>query len=480
MSYAEGMALLPLIILAVSAVLTMLTISVYRDHRLTATLSVAGLALAICSLPAVASFLPQRVTALLIMDSYAFFFMGLIFSATIAVALFSYGYLQKRNVVREEFYLLLLLASLGAAVLVASSHFVSFFLGLETLSVSLYALLAYLRTNERGLEAAIKYLILAAVSSAFLLFGMALLYAQFGTMELGKLAGQATRADAGSLMLLTGTVMVISGIGFKLALVPFHMWTPDVYEGAPAPVTAFVATVSKGAVFGLLLRYFGGPDIPLNSSLFLVFSVIAVASMFIGNLLALLQTNIKRILAYSSIAHIGYLLVAFLAGGPFMVTSVTFYFVAYFVTTLAAFGVIISFSGEDSEADTLDHYRSLAWSRPWTTCIFTVALLSLAGIPLTAGFLGKFYLLSAGVHSSLWFLVVMLVVNSAIGLFYYLRIIRVMFHGPEKDTGDCLCTPSSLSSAGSIMLTVLFFLLLWLGIYPGPMIEIIRQVVIIR
>lgn len=480
MSYAEGMALLPLIIVAVSAVVTMLAISVNRDHGLTATLTIAGLALAICSLQAVSSFLPQRVTALLIMDHYAFFFMGLIFSATIAVALFAYGYLEKRSVVREEFYLLLLLASLGAAVLVASSHFVSFFLGLETLSVSLYTLLAYLRTDERGLEAAIKYLILAAVSSAFLVFGMALVYAQFGTMEFRKLAGQAARADAGSIMLLAGTVMVISGIGFKLALVPFHMWTPDVYEGAPAPVTAFVATVSKGAVFGLLLRYFGRPDIPLNSSLFLVFSVIAVASMFIGNLLALFQTNVKRILAYSSIAHIGYLLVAFLAGGPSMITSVTFYLVTYFVTTLAAFGIIIFLSGGDGEADTLDHYRSLAWVRPWTTCIFTAALLSLAGIPLTAGFLGKFYVLSAGVHSSLWFLVIMLVVNSAIGLFYYLRIIRVMFHGPEEDTGDCLGAPSSLSSAGSIMLAVLFFLLLWLGIYPGPMIEIIRQLVISR
>ena len=480
MSYVEGIALLPLIIVAASAVAAMLAISIYRDHRLTATLSLAGLALAICSLAAAASFLPLRVTALLIMDNYAFFFMGLIFSATIVVALFSYGYLEKRNVVREEFYLLLLLASLGAAVLVASSHFVSFFLGLETLSVSLYALLAYLRTNERGLEAAIKYLILAAVSSAFLLFGMALLYAQFGTMEFAKLAGQAGRADTGSIMLLAGTVMVISGIGFKLAVVPFHMWTPDVYEGAPAPVTAFVATVSKGAVFALLLRYFGGPDIPLNSSLFLAFSVIAVASMFIGNLLALLQRNVKRILAYSSIAHIGYLLVAFLAGGPFMVTSAIFYLVAYFVTTLAAFGIIIFLSGADGEADTLDHYRSLAWGRPWTACIFTVVLLSLAGIPLTAGFLGKFYLLSAGVRSSLWFLVIMLVINSAIGLFYYLRIIRVMFHGPEEDAGDCLCAPSFLSSAGSIMLTVLFFLLLWLGIYPGPLIEIIRQVVIIR
>jgi NADH-quinone oxidoreductase subunit N len=480
MNYAEGMALLPFIIVAVSAVVTMLAVSVYRNHLVTATLSTAGLALAIFSLPVATSFLPQRVTALLIMDQYAYFFLGLIFSAAIAVALFAYGYLEKRNVIREEFYLLLILATLGAAVLVASSHFVSFFLGLETLSVSLYALLAYLRTDDRGLEAAIKYLILAAVSSAFLLFGMALLYAQLGTMEFGKLTVQAAHGDAGGILVLTGTIMIITGIGFKLALVPFHMWTPDVYEGAPAPVTAFVATVSKGAVFGLLLRYFGRPDIPLNSSLFLVFSVIAIASMFFGNLLALFQNNVKRILAYSSIAHLGYLLVAFLAGGPLMVPSVMFYLVAYFVTTLAAFGIIIFLSGVEGEAETLDHYRSLAWGRPLITGVFTIVLMSLAGIPLTAGFLGKFYLLSAGVRSSLWFLVLMLVINSAIGLFYYLRVIRIMYEKPEEKTDDCLCAPSSLSSAGNIMLALLFFLILWLGIYPVQLIELLKGVIISR
>jgi NADH-quinone oxidoreductase subunit N len=478
MSYAEGLALLPFIIIAVSAVVTMLTISVYRNHRLTATLCITGLAVAVCSLPAVSPSLPQRVTALLILDRAAFFFMGLIFSATTAIALFAYGYLEKRALVREEFYLLLLLAALGAAVLVASSHFVSFFLGLETLSVSLYSLLAYQRSDERGIEAALKYLVLAAVSSAFLIFGMALLYAGLGTMEFSSLTEQAANADANRILLLTGTVLIITGIGFKLGLVPFHMWTPDVYEGAPAPVTAFVATVSKGAVFALLLRYFGRPDFPLNSPLFTVFGIIAVASMFLGNLLALLQKNVKRILAYSSIAHLGYLLVAFLAGGDLVLTAVTFYLVAYFVATLAAFGVIIFLSGAEGEADTLDYYRSLAWGRPWTAGVFTVVLLSLAGMPLTAGFLGKFYVLSAGARSSLWFLAMMLIVNSTIGLFYYLRIIQVMFQGPEEETDNCLCAPSSLSSAGSIMLAVLSFLLIWLGAYPGPLIEIIRQLAV--
>jgi len=478
MNYAEFIALLPFVIITVTAVVTMLTISVYRDHRLTATLCIAGLALAIFSLPAVSSLLPQQVTSLLVLDRYAFFFMGLLFSATLAIIFFAYGYLEKRALVKEEFYLLLLLAALGAAVLVASSHFVSFFLGLETLSVSLYALLGYSRSDERGIEAALKYLVLAAVSSAFLIFGMALLYAELGTMEFSRLAALSSVTGGHNILLLSGTVLVITAIGFKLALAPFHMWTPDVYEGAPAPVTAFVATVSKGAVFGLLLRYFNRPDILLNSSLFTVFSVIAVASMFTGNLLALFQDNVKRILAYSSIAHLGYLLVAFLAGGDLVIPAVTFYLAAYFVTLLGAFGVVIVLSDKNGEADTFSHFKSLAWDRPWIAGVFTAFILSLAGIPLTAGFIGKFYLLSAGVRSSLWFLVIMLVISSAIGLFYYLRIVMVMFQAPGARSRDKAGIISRLAPAGSIMLAVLLSSLLWLGIYPGPLIEIIRQLTI--
>ncbi len=478
MNYAEFMALMPLVIIAVTAVVTMLTISVYRDHRLTAALCMSGLALAVCSLPAISSFLPRQVTALLVLDRYALFFMGLLFSATFAIASFAYGYLEKRALVKEEFYLLLLLAVLGAAVLVASSHFVSFFLGLETLSVSLYALLGYQRSDEQGIEAAVKYLVLAAVSSAFLLFGMALLYAELGTMEFSRLAALSSGASAYNILLLAGTVLVITAIGFKLALVPFHMWTPDVYEGAPAPVTAFVATVSKGAVFGLLLRYFIRPDLTLNSSLFTVFSVIAVTSMFAGNLLALLQDNVKRILAYSSIAHLGYLLVAFLASGELVVTAVTFYLVAYFVTLLGAFGVVIVLSTAEAEADTLRHFRSLAWRRPWMAAVFTAFILSLAGIPLTAGFIGKFYLLSAGVRSSLWFLVIMLVFSSVIGLFYYLRIVQVMFQTPDSESEDKAALVSHPAPLGSLTLVVLFSALIGLGIYPGPLIEIIRKLTI--
>lgn len=474
MRVSDILALMPYLIVTGTSVAVMLTIAFHRNHRLIALLSIVGLALAFISHSALSSESPRQITSLFILDRYAYFYLELIFAAAIAVCLFSFGYFEKRDGIHEEFYLLLLLATLGAAVLVASSHFASLFLGIETLSVSLYALLAFHRDRQRGIEAGIKYLVLAAVSSAFLLFGMALLYADLGTMEFSRLAEAA--AAGGGVMFLTGTVLIVAGLGFKLAVVPFHMWTPDVYEGAPAPVTAFVATISKGAVFALLLRYFARADMQMNASLIQVFTIIAVASMFTGNLLALLQNNVKRILAYSSIAHLGYLLVAFLAGGDLAVPAVTFYLIAYFVTTLGAFGVIILLSGSAGEADSIDHYRSLAWRRPWVAGVFTVMLLSLAGIPLTAGFLGKFYVLAAGIRAALWFPIIMLVLNSAIGLFYYLRIIIAMYQHPEGESPEMQSSP--LATGGSIMLAVLMILLVWLGVYPALMIEMIQKIVI--
>ena len=467
-------ALLPLIVPAASAVFIMLLISVHRNHLLTFLLTMTGLVFAFASLYAVSPFLPLQVTKLLVLDSYAFFFMGLIISAAIVTAVFSYGYLCKSRVLREEYYLLMLLAVVGACVLVASSHFISFFLGLEILSVSLYALIAYQRSGESAIEAGMKYLVLAAVSSSFLLFGMALIYFESGSMDFGRLSLLLNSTNS-SIVYLAGSVMLLTAIGFKLGVVPFHLWTPDVYEGAPAPVTGFVATVSKGAVFALLLRYFGAHNQHFGSSLFTIFAVMAAASMLAGNLLALFQNNLKRILAYSSISHLGYLLVAFLAGGGLAVTAVMFYLVAYLVTTLGAFGTITVLSDGAEEAGTLDHFRSLAFDRPWLTGVFAAMIFSLAGIPLTAGFVGKFYLLYAGVISALWLLVILLVLSSVIGLFYYLRIILVMFERKEK-TAKEIYKFHAVSFAEGAMLAMLTLFLILLGVYPSPLIQVIQNI----
>jgi len=465
-------ALSPFMILAVAPVVCMLAIAFRRSHGLTFALALGAVILAFFSLMWCPSPLPYKVTPLLIIDRYALFFIGFILLAGFFTILLSYDYLKIHGESREEFYVLFLTALLGSVVLVSSVHFASFFLGLEILSVSLYTLIAYQRMNELSIEAGIKYLVLAAFSSAFLVFGMTLIYAGAGTMEFSRMAVQLAAADGIRPIFLAGTVLIIVGIGFKLALVPFNMWVADVYEGAPAPVTAFIATVSKGAVFAILLRYFAYIDMPRGNPFVILLVYVAIVSMLAGNLLALFQDNVKRLLAYSSIAHMGYLLVAFLAGGELRLTAVVFYLVAYFITTLGAFGVVTVLSGKERDADRLDDYRGLFFRRPWLAGIFTAMLLSLAGIPMTVGFIGKFYVIAAGVNSVLWIPVLSLVVASAIGLFYYLRVLVAMYT-PLPGAAEMAGYSMPAMPAGTLALAVLTFLLLWLGLYPGPVLEVI-------
>ena len=476
MTIDDLVALSPLLAIAAASVALMLVIAFYRDARAALVCALAGIALSFAMLPVAASKAPRQITQLLILDQYALFYLGLLFIAGFAVALLAHGYLGRLGGQLEEFYLVLLLATAGGAALVMSAHFVSFFLGLEILSVSLYVLIAYPRRSARGVEAGIKYLILAAASAAFMLFGMALIYAELGTMEFAQMASGAAGGDVRQELLLIGQAMIFVGVGFKLAVAPFHIWAPDVYEGAPAPVTAFIATVSKGAVFALLVRYFANLGDEVVRPFFPALAAIAVASMFVGNLLALAQTNVKRILAYSSIAHMGYLLVAFLAGGSLGATAVAFYLVAYFVTNLIAFGVVTVLSGR-READEIEDYRGLFWRRPWLATTFLAALLSLGGIPLTAGFMGKFYVLMAGVESALWLLAVILVVNTMISFYYYLRVAFMMFRDAPEGEAAAVRPLPSFSFMGAAALALLMLLMVWIGVYPGPLVQTIRSMV---
>jgi len=467
---ADCITLLPLILIAGTAILVMLVIAFKRHHALAAGLTVAGLVAVFMSVLAVIPYVPRHVTPLLIMDRYALFYMGVIIVSAVAVAVLSFPYFEKQEGHHEELYVLLSIATLGCAVLVASSHLMSFFLGLEILSVSLYAMIAYLREHKQSLEAGFKYLVLAAASSAFLLFGMALVYADLGTMEFSRIAA-ASAVPSHLGLWLPGIVLIVTGIGFKLAVVPFHLWTPDVYEGAPAPVTAFIATVSKVAILALLLRFFYYPGVQQSRTLFVVFAIIAVASMIAGNLLALWQTNVKRILAYSSIAHFGYMLVAFVAGGTMAVEAVTFYLVAYTVTTLGAFGVVTVLSDSSRDADRLDDYQGLFWRRPLMAGIFTVMLLSLAGIPATMGFFAKFYVLAVGASATKWSLIIILVMTSTIGLFYYLRILVALYSTSSEGEPSV----QAVASVSGIVLAVLTALLLWFGLYPALLLDMIQR-----
>jgi NADH-quinone oxidoreductase subunit N len=477
MTTADLVPILPLIVLTAFSVIALLAVAFYRNYWLTVFLTLLGLAAAFITLPFSYSGQPREVTPLLIIDGPAVFYIGLIFVASFVVVLLSTRYIEAYKGFREEYYLLLMFAALGSAVLVASDHFASFFLGLETLSVALYALIAYPQLERRSIEAGIKYLILAGATSAFMLFGMALIYTVLGTLEFTELVTAEVPADL-TRLLYVGWGMLLVGIGFKLALVPFHLWTPDVYQGAPAPVTGFIASVSKGGMFALMLRYFNLVSIHDTQTVWNLFAIIAILSMLTGNILALLQNNVKRILAYSSISHLGYLLVAFLASGPFSQQAVAFYLVAYFATTLSAFGVVTLLSVPEKETEELDEYLALFWRRPWLAVIFVIALISLAGIPPSIGLVGKIFLAAAGVQSSLWLLLIVLVVASVIGVFYYMRVVITMFRRPEEmELPEFTLAAAPFSNVEGVVLAVLALLVVGLGLYPVPVLSIIERLI---
>jgi NADH-quinone oxidoreductase subunit N len=511
MSVADLSSLLPLVVLAVGSLVVLLAAAFL--HRLAAAFVLTMATTAAAMVFAIASWnrAPFASGTLLSFDRFVLFGIVLVLAATLFAAISSWSTLRSRETESGDFFFLLLVASLGACILAASTAFASFFLGLELLSVSLYGLIGWKREQGAGTEAAIKYLVLAGASSAFLLFGMAIVYAATGSMDLFRL-GQ-TGVGAGIAAPLGLGIMLVA-IGFKLAVVPFHMWTPDVYDGAPAPVTGYIASVSKGAMVVVLARAFapmltgagaaavagaagaaagaGVATGPLSMAFPWVLTVIAGASMFGGNILALRESNVKRILAYSSIAHLGYVLVAFVAAGAEGLRAVAFYLVAYFAATLGAFAVIGEVSTKERDADTVEDYRGLAVSRPGMAGALTAMLLSLAGLPLTAGFIGKFLILRAGAGAELWTLAVVLAVNSTISIFYYLKIVSSMFRGfagayegapgaAGTATGTGAAMGPGLRGAAAVRapflaalaLAVLAVTVVALGVYPSPLLGFI-------
>lgn len=472
-------ALLPLLVTSLTVVVVMLAIAAKRNHTVTFILSVVGLNLALLSLIPALEVAPLEVTPLLLIDQFACYYMALVLAASLACITLIHAYLGGDSGKgypgnREELYLLVLLSAAGGLVLVSAQHLASLFIGLELLSVPTYGMIAYAFFNKRSLEAGIKYMVLSAAGSAFLLFGMALLYAESGNLAFADIGISLMRES--SQLVQIGIGMMLIGLAFKLSLVPFHLWTPDVYEGAPAPVAAFLATASKVAVFAVLLRLYQISPAMSGGWLNELLSLIAIASILVGNLLALLQNNLKRLLGYSSIAHFGYLLVALVASKGLAVEAVGVYLATYVLTSLGAFGVITlmstPYSGRD--ADALYEYRGLFWRRPYLTAVLTVMMLSLAGIPLTAGFIGKFYVIAAGVEAQLWWLLGAMVLGSAIGVFYYLRVMVTLFmREPNLHRHDA---PFDWSQrAGGIMLLVVALLAFFLGVYPQPLLELVQQ-----
>ena len=473
-------ALLPLLIVGLTVVVVMLSIAWRRNHFVNATLTVIGLNIALFSLWFVGHVGAMDVTPLLRVDGYSMFYTALVLLASLATCTFAYPWLAGFPDNKDEFYLLVLIAALGGIVLASANHLAALFIGIELLSLPLFGLIGYAFRQKRSLEAALKYMILSAAASSFLIFGIALIYADSGSLSFVQLGKSLNDSMFQQPLLLVGLGMMIIGLGFKLSLVPFHLWTPDVYQGAPAPVSTFLATASKIAIFGVVMRLFLYAPVTDSEAVRTVLGVIAFVSILFGNLMAISQSNIKRLLGYSSIAHLGYLLVSLIAVKTHQLSLETagVYLAGYLFSSLGAFGVVSLMSSpyRGPDADTLYSYRGLFWHRPILSAVMTVMMLSLAGIPMTLGFIGKFYVIASGVNAHLWWLTAAVVAGSAIGLYYYLRVtVSLYLSPPEMHTRDRDTPANWAFTAGGVVVLISAILVLLLGVYPQPLISLVQM-----
>ncbi|EET83822.1 proton-translocating NADH-quinone oxidoreductase, chain N family protein [Acinetobacter sp. 263903-1] len=479
MSFSELMPLAPVMIVALTAIVVMILTAIKRNHNLIATATVVGLNLSVIYILMEmfgGHFVPANVMGMFMVDPFTMLYQLLILIAALACSTLSHAYIETYKSNREELYILLLTSVVGAMLMVSSSHYASFFISLELMSIPVYGLLAYTHQRARSLESGVKYLVLSATASAMLLMGMAYIYAYTGSLSFYD-SVQALMQAIQQPMVIIGLGLIIFAIAFKLSLAPFHKWTPDVYAGAPAPMATFLATAAKVATIGLFVRYILTSGAILIESLVTIITIIAVLSILVGNLLAVRQVNLKRILGYSSISHFGYLLIALVSMTYVSLGSVSVYVITYVLTTIGAFGAVALMSSPYNnldEAESLADYRGLFWRRPVLTATLTVMMLSLAGIPLTAGFIGKFLVVMAAVTTQHWFLAAMVIVGSGIGLYYYLRVMVVMYMTPPE-TPRIDADKHWGQKVGGLMVLGAAVLVLFLGIYPDPMIKLALQ-----
>lgn len=408
----------------------------------------------------------------LLLDNFALFLTFILLIATAFVVLLSIKYIVLQEANYGEFFALLLFALSGMIIMVSSSDFLIIFLGLEVLSVSSYALAGLRRKDEKSSEAAVKYFLLGSFASAFLIYGLALLYGASHTTVIPAIIDTFGREANLGMMALVGLGMVIIAFGFKIAVVPFHMWTPDVYEGAPTPIAAFFSVGPKAVGFAVLIRLFYPYwSVALDSqAVFWLLWVISVLTMVVGNFVALRQTNVKRILAYSSIAHAGYLLIAILSQDS---GSLVFYLTVYLFMNIGAFAAVIALSKKDREYLELKDYAGIGFKYPWIGATFAIFLLSLSGFPPTGGFLAKFYVFVGAVRQGLVPLVIIGVLASLVSVFYYLRIIVYMYmREPEMEVEIYAENPALF-----LVLFLCLYGVLQLGLFPGNILILVQQAV---
>jgi NADH-quinone oxidoreductase subunit N len=439
-------------------------------------ISLIGIALAFCyTVPQIGSG-RTGFGGMFTSDGYALFFKIIFFIVSFLTVLISMGFTRREGIEAGEYYALVLFATLGMMLMAAGTHLMTIFLGLETMSISIYILAGMLRDDRKSVESALKYFLLGAFATGFLLYGIAFLYGSTGSLTLKDIGAYiaSNKQLMRSPMLLMSLAFLTIGFGFKIASVPFHMWTPDVYEGAPTTITAFMATGVKAAGFAALVRVFFSALPSLLPDWTTVMWVLAVATMTVGNLVAISQSNIKRMLAYSSIAHAGYLLIAIVAGNASGISGVLFYLMSYAFMNLGAFTCVILLGKKGEENTLITDYSGIGFKYPALAAAMTIFLLSMAGIPPLGGFMAKFYVFSAAVQSNLYWLVVIGVLNSAVSVYYYLRVTVLMyFREPEREiTGLQFSFPSCVALALAVIGT------LYMGLFPANVLSFAQRSIV--
>ncbi len=463
----------PQLIVAGTGMLVMLLDAVFRrsGKRWAAYLALLGLAAALGWIAVSGLHVQQAFVGALAADGLSTGVAVVLLLAGCLSILLAMDYLRREGLEYAEYYALILFATAGALAMAAAGDLIVMFIGLEVLSISLYVLAGFAKGDPASREAGLKYLLLGAFASAFFLYGIAMLYGATGTTRLAEMAAVVSNGTALHQMLWVGTVLLAVGLGFKLALVPFHTWAPDVYQGAPTPVTAFMSVTSKAAAFAALLRLLVVALGPAQALTGTVLAVLAVLTMTVGNIVALAQDDVKRLLAYSSIAQAGYVLVALAGGGNLAPSAVLFYLLGYALTNLGAFAVIIVWGRPGESRVPLADLAGLGFKRPWLAAALTLFLLSLAGIPPTAGFMGKLYLFGAAVQAGWVWLAIVAVLNSVVAAFYYLHVVVVMYM--REPVLPTVGERPSLVLGVAVVVCVAGVLVL--GLVPGPVLEWARQ-----
>lgn len=422
-------------------------------------LTLAGAALVTCGVAS--SDIRYTFFGMFVGDAMSDTLKLLIYPTVAAVLVYSRSYISARGLLRGEFFSLSLFATLGMMVMVSANHLITLYLGLELLALSLYAMVALQRESAIATEAAIKFFVLGALASGFLLYGMSMLYGATGTLQLPELAKVIQSGKADHEIFIIGLVFVVAGISFKLSAVPFHMWAPDVYEGAPTAVTLFIGSAPKLAAFGFVMRLLVEGLGDLVADWQGMFVILAVASMAVGNIVAIAQQNIKRMLAYSTISHMGFVLLGFIAADENGYSASMFYVIAYVLMTLGAFGVILLISREGFEADKISDFKGLNQRSPWLAFMMLLVMFSMAGIPPMIGFYAKLSVLQAALEAGYIWLVVVAVVLSLIGAFYYLRIIKFMYFDIPEEVQPILFRPDV-----KVLISLNGLAIILLGMFP--------------